>query len=58
MDILKNNYIKCRMIKNKILNIKMISKVYLKILKTFYVFKHNFILQNLKCLKLFPKTFF
>ena len=36
------------MIKNKILNIKIIFTIYLKILKIFQILKHNFALQNIK----------
>ena len=37
--VLKNNYTTCRMIKNKILDIKIIFETYLKILK---VSEHDF----------------
>ena len=43
------------MIKNKVVDIKIIFKAYLKILKTFYVLKQTFILQNI--IELFSKTF-
>ena len=36
------------MIKNKALNIKIIFKAYLKILKTFQILKQTFILQNIR----------
>ena len=36
------------MIKNKIVNIKIIFKIYLKILKNILGFKQTFVLQNIK----------
>ena len=44
------------MIKNKVMDKKNILKIYLKILKTFWVSKQIFVLQNIK--KQFSKTIF
>ena len=44
------------MIKNKALNIKIIFKTYLKILKIFYILKQTFVLQNIR--KQFSRTIF
>ena len=48
------------MIKNKTIVIKIIFKTYLKMLKTFYIFKQTFVLQKLEnnFQKLFSKLFF
>ena len=40
----KNNYIKYKIIKNKVLDIKIIFKTYIKILKIFYILKYTFIM--------------
>ena len=44
------------MIKNKVVNIKIIFKIYLKILKNILGFKQTFVLQNIK--EQFSKTIF